>query len=165
MYVYFTHCVGGHYLHVRSREAKTVTEKDRGSKRWVPTSHSTGPRESVCGPERSCVHILYSLSREMFGHNSGARNVIHLFASWRRVLQNIDERQSVGEKKRMHVWARPRGGGGRVEASDEWVWESHFKDDGDRERERQMGAPEMGSKRLERGRDGASYSQKYGSHT
>lgn len=28
-----------------------------------------------------------------------------------------------------------------------------------------MGAPEMGSKRLERGRDGASYSQKYGSHT
>lgn len=111
MYVYFTHCVGGHYLHVRSREAKTVTEKDRGSKRWVPTSHSTGPRELVCGPERSCVHILYSLSREMFVHNSGARNVIHLFASWRRVLQNIDERQSVGEKKRMHVWARPRGGG------------------------------------------------------
>ena len=110
MYVYSTYCVGDHYLHIWSREAKTVTEKDWGSKRWVPTSHSTGPRESVCGPERSCVHILYSLSREMFVHNSGARNVIHLFASWRRVLQNIDERQSVGEKNAC-TCERVQGGG------------------------------------------------------
>lgn len=35
-----------------------------------------------------------SLSQEMFVHNSGARNVIHLFMLWCRVLQNIDERQS-----------------------------------------------------------------------
>lgn len=64
-------------------------------------SHTAGSRESVCGPERSCVHILYSLARslrqEMFVHNSGARNVIHLFVLWCRVLQNIDERQSVEE--------------------------------------------------------------------
>lgn len=33
----------------------------------------------------------------MFVHNSGAGNAIHLFASWRGVLQNIDERQSVEE--------------------------------------------------------------------
>lgn len=38
-----------------------------------------------------------SLSQEMFVHNSGARNVIHLFVLWCGVLQNIDERQSVGE--------------------------------------------------------------------
>lgn len=33
----------------------------------------------------------------MLVHNSGARNVIHLFVLWCRVLQNIDERQSVEE--------------------------------------------------------------------
>lgn len=33
----------------------------------------------------------------MFVHNLGARNGIHLFVLWRGVLQNIDERQSVGE--------------------------------------------------------------------
>lgn len=38
-----------------------------------------------------------SLSQEMFVHNSGARNVIHLFALWCGVLQNIDEKQSVEE--------------------------------------------------------------------
>lgn len=38
-----------------------------------------------------------SLSQEMFVHNSGARNVIHLFVLWCGVLRNIDERQSVGE--------------------------------------------------------------------
>lgn len=36
-----------------------------------------------------------TLSQEMFVHNSGARNVIHLFVLWCGVLQNIDERQSV----------------------------------------------------------------------
>lgn len=41
----------------------------------------------------------------MFVHNSGGRNVIHLFAMWCRVLQNMDERQSAagmcGRARRM----------------------------------------------------------------
>lgn len=41
----------------------------------------------------------------MFVHNSGARNVIHLFVLWCGVLQNIDERQSVGEMC-VHVQSR-----------------------------------------------------------
>lgn len=63
--------------------------------------HSMGLRESVCGPRGYSAHILQSLScflsQEMFVHNLGARNGIHLFVLWRGVLQNIDERQSVGE--------------------------------------------------------------------
>lgn len=42
--------------------------------------------------------LILSLIQEMFVHNSGARNVIHLLVFWCRVLQNIDERQSVGEQ-------------------------------------------------------------------
>lgn len=43
----------------------------------------------------------------MFVHNSGARNVIHLFAMWCRVLQNMDERQSaVGVCRRVRRMIR-----------------------------------------------------------
>lgn len=51
-----------------SREAEEVTETESSSIQSVKQmmnsnqSHSVGLRESVCGLERSCVHILYSLS-------------------------------------------------------------------------------------------------------
>ena len=50
----------------------------------------------------------------MFVHNSGARNVIHLFASWRKVLKKIDEGAILGKKKKKKACTceRVQGRGG-----------------------------------------------------
>lgn len=82
-----------HYLKLESErewEAGRDGDRDRAAafNQWKRVmnsnqSHSMGWGESVCGLERSCVHIPHSLSGsltpEMFVHNSGAGNAIHLF--------------------------------------------------------------------------------------
>lgn len=71
------------------------------SRWWIPTSRTVWDWEnrSVASSARVFTFFIlsHSLSQEMFVHNSGARNVIHLFVLWCRVLQNIDERQSVAK--------------------------------------------------------------------
>lgn len=90
-------------------------------------SHSLR-RTNPWPPERSCGHIIPRLParskwREMLVHNSGGRNVIHLFPLQCGVLQNIDERQSAEE---VCLCSRTRGGssggGWRMEgrAAHEW---------------------------------------------
>lgn len=89
-----------------SKDTETVTETEQQhstseANDEIPTSRRVQDREnrSVAWSARVFTFFILScsLSQEMFVHNSGARNVIHLFLLWRRVLQNIDERQSVGE--------------------------------------------------------------------
>lgn len=83
-------------------------------------SHSIG-RTNPWAQEHSCRHIIPRLParsewRERLLHNSGGRNVIHLFTLPCRVLQNIDERQSA-EEVCLHSRTRgvSSGGGWRME--------------------------------------------------
>lgn len=113
----------------RSEKAESVAVfaqllMQRISSNWSHSLRRTNPWP----PERSCGHIIPCLParsewREMLVHNSGGRNVIHLFPLQCGVLQNIDERQSAEE---VCLCSRTRGGslggGWRMEgrAAHEW---------------------------------------------
>lgn len=94
-------------INLRASEKSRTDDRDRRGTirqcRQMTKSRRMRQRESVCFTplRRKCVHIFYSLSgflrQEMLVHNSGAKNVIHLFALCRGVLQNIGVSQSVGE--------------------------------------------------------------------
>lgn len=140
----------------RSRESETVTETEQ--------QHSTSEANdefkpvTKCGIERISLwpwalvssHSLFPPAlwvKKMLVHNSGTRNAIHLFELWCRVLQNIDERQSVQEKcARVSVTT---GGGWRC-----WMrWKKSFQE---WEREKQMDAMTGKNKEWERERDDTS---------
>lgn len=90
----------------RSTEAETATETElqhstSEANDKLITSHTLWDPENWSVARSARVFTFFilscSLSQEMFVHNSEARNVIHLFMLWCRVLQNIDERRSVEE--------------------------------------------------------------------
>lgn len=155
--IFFTHCVPAFIMSnlrwtARSREAETVTAKfNHWSQGWIPTSHTVLDRENWSVASSACVVTFFipshSLRGEMFLHNSGAGNVIHLFMAWCRVLQNIDERQSV-EQVCVYVWACPKEED-RVEAADEWGKKWQDRRRWQRERERRDGFIGRGGKRSE----------------
>lgn len=110
----------------KSSETETMTETEQqhstgeANDEFQPVTQWDRENWSVASSARVFTFFILSrsLSQEMFVHNSGARNVIHLFALWCGVLQNIDERQSVAMC--VHVRACPKLWMNEVE-------KSHFK--------------------------------------